>query len=736
MYRPLRSVVFAALASAAVPATLPTAFAADRACLPPADPEMERLRAEADDPDLRQQVEISADDADLLRDGVSRLSGNVRIRSRGRMISADAAEYDTASERLSADGAVTYMDGNLLIRSERAGFDGATSRVDFEQAQFRLPARPARGGAERLQIRADRTVQLQDVFYTSCPEGNEDWRLLANNIDLDAESGFGTARNVRVEFFNIPILYTPWITFPITDERKTGFLFPSVGRSNRTGEDISIPYYLNLAPNYDAMFTPRIMTRRGVQLESEFRYLTRSSSGDVEFDFLPSDRVADRNRRYTRLRNTSALGQRLRLTLDGEDVSDSEYFEDLGGGVGNTSRTHLDRRLDLEYATDSIFVLGRFQGYQTLDEAIEDLDRPYRRLPQLLFEGRWHDIAGGLDTRLDAEIVNFDRESGVTGWRFDATPTVSRRFGHQGLYATPAVGIRHTRYELSDTAAGADSAPTRTVPEASLDLGAIFERQLGNGYGVQTLEPRVRAAWIPFRDQDELPIFDTILPDFDLVQLYRNNRFLGADRVTDTRQVSAGVTTRVLDESSGIERLRLTLGQTRYLADQRVTLPGEAPLSSGSAEYIGELGLRLGERWRANVGYQWNSELSATTRAEAGIQFRPDDNRVLNLAYRFRRGLLEQSDVSFSWPLAERWNLVGRYNYSWRDETTLDRFAGLEYEACCFALRLVLRRYVSRRTGESDTAINLQIELKGLASVGDPADDFLERGILGYGDLR
>ncbi len=736
MYRPLRSVVFAALASAAVPATLPTAFAADRACLPPADSEMERLRAEAEDPDLRQQVEISADDADLLRDGVSRLSGNVRIRSRGRMISADAAEYDTASERLSADGAVTYMDGNLLIRSERAGFDGVANRVDFEQAQFRLPSRPARGGAERLQIRADRTVRLQNVLYTSCPEGNEDWRLLANNIELDADSGFGTARNVRVEFFNVPILYTPWITFPITDARKTGFLFPSVGRSNRTGEDISIPYYLNLAPNYDAMFTPRIMTRRGVQLESEFRYLTRSSRGDVDLDFLPSDRVADRDRRYTRLRNTSALGQRLRLTLDGEDVSDSEYFEDLGGGVGNTSRTHLDRRLDLEYATESIFVLGRFQGYQTLDEAIADLDRPYRRLPQLLLEGRWHELPGGLNTGLDAEIVNFDRDSGVTGWRLDATPTVSRRFGHQGLYATPAVGIRHTRYDLSDTAPGADSTPTRTVPEASLDLGAIFERQLGNGYGLQTLEPRVRAAWIPFRDQDDLPIFDTILPDFDLVQLYRSNRFLGADRVADTRQVSAGVTTRVLDESSGIERLRLTLGQTRYLGDQRVTLPGEAPLSSGSAEYIGELGLRLGERWRANVGYQWDSELSATTRAEAGIQFRPDDNRVLNLAYRFRRGLVEQSDVSFSWPLAERWNLVGRYNYSWRDQTTLDRFAGLEYEACCFALRVVFRRYVSRRTGESDTAINLQIELKGLASVGDPADDFLERGILGYGDLR
>jgi len=720
---------------AAAMTTQAQAQAAGPMCLPPVDPEMDRLLAEqlADEGGLS----ISADDADISREGVSTLTGDVQIRGRGRLLRSESAEFEAATQRLRVTGGVEYRDGNLIVRSEDAGFDGAEERVDFRDASFSLPRRPARGGAANMEVRGDRSVRLRDVLYTTCPEGNEDWTLRAGEIRLDADSGFGTGRNVRVDFMGVPILYTPWISFPITDARKSGFLFPQLRRSDRTGEDISVPYYLNLSPNYDMTLTGRAMTRRGVMLGSEFRYLTRGSEGVAELDFLPGDRVSRSDRRYSSLFHRSWFGDRWRATFDGKDVSDSNYFEDLGGGVTATSQTHLDRRLEIEYAGRDLRFLARMQAYQTIDDEILEAERPYRRVPQLMLEGLWPDRWLGLDLGVTGELVNFDRSVGTTGWRMDLQPEISRRFGPPGLYLRPSVALQHTRYALDDVAPGQSSSPVRTLPISSIDLGALFERDAGgNGRWLQTLEPRMQYVHVPFRDQSQLPIFDTILPDFNLVQLFRTNRYLGIDRVGDTDQVNVGVTTRVVDENTGRERLRLTLGQTRYLSDQAIALPDTSPPLANSAEYVGELGLVLADRWRLDLGHQWSSELSATRQSEARLQYRPDEARVVNLSYRFRRGALEQGDVSFSWPASERWNLVGRYNYSLRESTTLDRFAGVEYRACCFALRLVVRRYISRRTGESDTAIALQVELNGLASVGDSAEDFLERGIVGYGRER
>ncbi|TVQ49346.1 MAG: LPS-assembly protein LptD [Gammaproteobacteria bacterium] len=699
-------------------------------CMPPVDPEMERLLEEARGDD--QDVLISADDADLVREGISRLTGDVQIRGAGRLLRAESAEFDSDTLELRVTGGVEYRDGNLIVRSEDADFDGTAQRIEFSASTFSLPRRPARGGAGSLEVRGDRTVRLRDVLYTSCPEGNEDWRLRAGDIRLDADSGFGTGRNVRVDFLGVPILYTPWITFPITDDRKSGFLFPQLRRSNRTGADVSVPYYFNLAPNYDLTLEPRLMSRRGLLLGSEFRYLTRSSEGQAGIEFLPSDQVSGDDRRYTNLFHRTGFGERIRLTVDGSEVSDGAYFEDLGGGVVSTSQTHLDRRLDVEYLGRDLRALARFQGYQTIDEQILDEERPYRRLPQFLVEGHWPERWLGTDLRLTGELVNFDRRVGVTGWRMDMQPEISRRFGPPGLYLRPAVALQHTRYRLDNLPEDAPRDPSRTLPIGTLDLGALFEREVRDGRLLQTLEPRLQYVHIPFRDQDRLPVFDTIEPDFGLVQLFRSNRYLGVDRVGDTDQVNLGLTTRVLDETSGRERLRLTLGQTRYLADAEVGLPGAPPPGRNSSEYVGELGLVLAERWRLDLGQQWNSDLSATTRSEARLQYRRDDQRLINLAYRFRRGALEQGDVSFMWPASERWNFIGRYNYSLRERASLDRFAGVEYRSCCFSVSLVARRYISRRTGGSDTAIALQIELRGLASVGDSTRDFIERGIIGY----
>jgi LPS-assembly protein len=279
---------------------------------------------------------------------------------------------------------------------------------------------------------------------------------------------------------------------------------------------------------------------------------------------------------------------------------------------------------------------------------------------------------------------------------------------------------------------GQDEKPNRTVPTASLDAGLYLERQMkSNKQRVQTLEPRLLYVHVPHREQSGLPVFDTIVPDLNLVQLYRKNRFLGVDRIADTDQLSVGITSRIIDWNTGRELMSATIGQALNLSEQRVTLPGEPTDLSDSSDYIAELRFFVYDNFNFNLGHQWSRD-GGTTQSEARLQYRPNSNKILNLAYRFRRQLLEQGDISWSWPILQSWNFVGRYNFSFRDKEVLEEFYGLEYESCCWGLRLVARRYISTRDGTRDTSIGLQLVLKGMSSVGTKADRLLERGILGY----
>jgi LPS-assembly protein len=305
------------------------------------------------------------------------------------------------------------------------------------------------------------------------------------------------------------------------------------------------------------------------------------------------------------------------------------------------------------------------------------------------------------------------------------------------MFLTPAVAVRQTNYWIDNPAPGEDDVLRRALPIGSLDMGMTFERsaQGDRRDWVQTLEPRVLYVRVPFEDQSALPVFDTIVPDFNLVQLFRKYQFVGPDRVADTDQLSFGVTTRLVEALNGRERLTATLGQTRYLDPQQVTLPGTSPTDTEASDYIAEVGVGLRDAWALDVGYQWNSETSTTARTETRIEYRPQDDRLFGIGYRYRRDSLEQGDVSVVWPLAQRWRLIGSYSYSFLDKERLEDFIGWEYEACCWRLRMVNRNYVSRRTGETDNSISLQLELKGLSQRVTSPDELLDRGILGYRNI-
>lgn len=661
------------------------------------------------------------------------MSGGVLLRRDDKLVAAESARYDPVSKALHLEGGVRYEDPGTQILSRSAEFGYVSGRIRFEGAEFSLGSSNSRGAADVIEINQDGKLTFEGVEYTTCPPGSEDWLMQGRSIELDTRKGVGTARGMKLKFKGIPILYAPYLSFPIGDARKSGVLTPEIGSSGRSGNELRVPWYWNIAPNYDATITPRLLTSRGLQIATEFRYLTERSEGLVVVDYLPDDDIIDAARHQIRFEHRTWFGNGWRNQISLRDVSDSQYYEDLGGSLSISSITHLNRSLRFDYYSDNFSVMGQLQDYQTIDDAILDFDEPYRRIPQILVNGRWT-TPFGLRFGINGEIVNFDRDVGVTGWRINASPKLDLPVSKPGWFINPAIAFDYTRYDLKDRLPGEPTDPTRSVPIASLDTGLILERTMNNSNRIQTIEPRLLYVHIPQRDQDGLPVFDTIAPDINLVQLYRKNRYLGIDRIGDTDHISAGITTRILDTSTGRELLSATIGQTRYFSDRTVALPGAPMTSTETSDYIAQLRFLLFKNVDFDFGHQWGSD---TTKSEARIQYRPATNKVLNLAYRFRRNSLEQGDLSWSWPLSTRWNFVGRYNYSIRDEEVLEQFFGLEYESCCWGLRLVSRRYISKRDGTRDSSFGLQLVLKGMMSVGTAADRLLERGILGYSaDLR
>jgi LPS-assembly protein len=689
-----------------------------------------------------QTIEFSAGEfeAQLGETPSATMGGGVLLRRGDNLAGADNADFDAENRAIFLRGHVRYEDPATQIISDSAEFAYDSGRIQFSRATFSLGANNARGSAGNLLINQQGQLQLDDVTYTTCPPDSKDWELEAGDIDLDTRTGVGTARDIKLRFKNIPILYAPYISFPISNARKSGILAPEIGSSGRSGNELRVPYYWNIAPNYDATISPRVLTDRGLQLQTEFRYLTETNNGVLTAAYLPDDDLVDIERHLLNLDHRSLFQNGWRNLIDITDVSDNQYFEDLGGSLSVSSVTHLNRSVSFDWHSANLSFFGQVQDFQTLDDAIVPNDEPYQRVPQLLFLGNWPDQFLGLNAKLDGEIVNFERDVGVTGWRFNVAPSLELPFNRPGWFIKPGVRMDYTRYELSNTLPGDATDPSRSMPIASLDTGLILERSMSGANGsrrIQTIEPRLLYVHIPFRDQDNLPVFDTIMPDLNLVQLFRENRFLGVDRIGETDQVSVGVTSRILDVSSGRELVTATVGQTQYLSDRRVTLPGGTPSDFESSDYIAEVRFLLYDNLNFDFGHQWGSRGSTTKKSEARLQYRPADNKILNLAYRFRRDSLEQGDVSWAWPMAKQWNFVGRYNYSFRDKEVLEQFFGLEYESCCWGLRLVSRRHISTRDGTRDSSFGLQLVLKGMSSIGTAADKLLERGILGYSaDLR
>jgi len=682
-----------------------------------------------------RSIDFEADSLEATRDGEMLLKGDVVIRQGERRLETRDAIYDSRTQSFRVDQGVEYADPALRVSGAGARVESQGAAV-FESAQFELPGQSARGSAQRIRASTEGELQLDDVRYTTCPVGNEDWILRAADIDIDQNAGVGVGRGVRLDFKGVPIFYTPFISFPVGDERKSGFLFPSVGTSSRNGYSLSAPWYWNIAPNYDATFTPTWYSKRGPRLDSEFRFLNALGQGFFHANILPHDQRTGEQRSQLVFTDRSDFTRHLRLDINAANVSDSQWFEDFGLGPEGTSISYLDRSAKLTWLSDRWLAILQAQNFQTIDDAgIDPLDRPHTLLPQLALHGSYPDQAFGLTLDIDMELANFRHnvENVDSGWRIDMAPRLRMPLRGSGVYLEPAASWRYTAYRIDDVESPRDDSPHRSAPLFSLDGGLVFERLSGSRQQrLHTIEPRFMYLYVPYRNQDALPVFDTDVADLNLVQLFRTNRYVSADRLSDANQLSVGFTSRLLDSATGQQFLSATIGQAYYFSRPRVALPGEVLDDPASSDIVAQLDLRAYQDWNINMGVQWDPGQTRSEKGDLRVQYQPARDRVANLGYRFRRGHIEQVDGSFGWPVAKDWNAYARMVYSLEDETMLDQFAGLEYRSCCWRLRLVARRYVSDRTGNRDTSILLQLELNGLSNVGVGADAFLERSIRGY----
>jgi LPS-assembly protein len=692
--------------------------------------EPELMAPQSPGPGEELPIFLEADRIEGVQDQRIDAVGNVVVRRRGLRLSADRLEYSIPENAVTVTGNVRFRRLGDVVTGDRATYDlddeaGTVDNPGYSFSQF-----GARGRANRLTVRDRERYRAERATYTNCDVGDDDWFLRVDRLDLDRLKDTGVARNATVYFKGVPILYTPWINFPLSSRRKTGFLPPSIGTTDKSGFEFTLPFYWNIAPNLDYTIAPRVLSRRGVLINNEFRYLKPDFAGDLRAEFLPDDREQGDSRWAYVFQHAHRFTPRLSGAVNLQGVSDDTYFVDLSDKIAATSQTNLPREGSLTYNGDWWSVFGRVQSFQTLQQdPLAPVTEPYARLPQIALNAAKQNV-GGFDLSMYGEVVSFDHPDLVSAVRQVYYPSASYRVGNGFFYALPKLGLHYTSYSYDERGRDNDS---RTLPIFSLDTGMNFARRtsvFGRSY-TQTLEPRLYYVYIPFEDQEQLPLFDTAVADFNLAQIFTENRFSGFDRINDANQITAAVTTRFLDARSGAERLRATLGQRYYLKEQEVTLDPEDVRTSNRSDLLAGVTGYLTANWWMDFGLQFNVDDGNSEKLNLGARYRPQPGKALNLSYRYTRDLLEQVDLAAQWPVTRRWTGLMRWNYSLADKSLVEGLAGLEYNAGCWAARFVVHSFVTS-TQERSEAFFAQLELSGLSRLGISPLDLLSQSIVGY----
>lgn len=680
--------------------------------------------------------------AKIIDEQTASFEGDVEIISDRAVISAETATIEDNGRSVFAEGDVTYQNEQLRVESESVNLDSDTQKLNLVATQYQLNGFVGHGAADQISVDANSGVSLQDVTFTTCPLGGEDWQIRASEISIEKGSILGEAKNTRFYIRDIPVFYLPYFAFPVSTERQTGLLFPNLTSSSATGIDYEQPFYWNIAPNYDMTISPRLMTDRGLQLKTEFRYLLDTGYGDINIEYLPGDDEipgSDNDRYFYRVFHQGQFAENWQLNIDFNGLSDDNYIVDLGSDFYNRADTHLYRTLGVSYYTQNLDFTAQLRDF----EVIGDHPNTYRALPETKLEYR-ADLTDHLDLRVNSELAYFDNSltEQPKALRFHVAPTLSIPYQRQWGELLAEASVLNTYYKQEDIEnTDLEENVTRTLGQFRLYGNVIFERQQkwNDENSTITLEPQFQYLYTSFEDQSMIGLYDSTLLLNDVDGLFRGQEFTGLDRISDNNQVTLGVTSRLLDEANR-EHLVVSLGQIFYLSDNKVAA---AEKQQDSSAIAAELDWRISQRWLIHTDIQVASESDKVDRSSLSLEYRRDENSLIQLSHRYVRNLsgeqIDQIGLSASWPISDSWHWVGRWYRDLNLNRSIESYFGLQYESCCWALRFVAQRHLSNRfddvgaqsINEFDSGIALQFIFKGIGSNKRNRDMLLD-GMFGY----
>jgi LPS-assembly protein len=707
-------------------------------------------------------IQARADSVVYREQGDSVLTGNVRLAERERRVHTELAILGGQADRVSIPDGATFFEPGIVIEAVRGEMNLTDDRAVMEGTEFVLFEPEIRGRADRIERIGNKLV-FEGASLTRCQPDREVWVFRAKSLEMNKDAVFATAHKAKVEVFGIPVVAVPRFRFPSREARVSGFLFPTIGYGSDDGVDIGAPYYANLAPNYDATLTPRIMTERGVEAAVELRHKSRWTESRINASILPSDNQY--NGRWTRedffrngitqtfdsadrwmlgVNHEGRLG-RLRTHIDYAAVSDMDYFSDLGTDIEFTSRYALERRAELGYLGNNLTAWLRLHRFQLLETRAQ----PYERKPE--FEVSYSRRLGPLGLSLDATWARFDLDhrtdqldARIRGDRFHLEPEIRFPMTRAWGFLNFTGRMRHTRYDLRGVRPESETRKDRTLGMATADAGLMFDRRTrfrGNDV-MQTIEPRLFYLYQEYENQDDLPRFDSGPLAFRYTQLFRSNRYAGLDRIVDANQLAVGITSRVMGNRDGREYARFNIGSIVHFSDRRTTLWGEPSTyeSAATSEIVGSSRIQISSRASASAHAVWDPSEDAVGEAGFSFDFHRNSRQVYHLSYRrYVPQDIEQTDLGVYWRLSRHWSVFGRWNRDWRYGRNVDSFAGLEYANCCVQIRAMWRNYVVVRdnrpfdNAQLEQGVLLQMVFKGLAGFGGRLESLLSNGIRGYG---
>jgi len=702
------------------------------------------------------------------------VDGNAELRRGGSAIRSDRLEYDQSTDVVKARGNVRVnSSGNLFngpeLELKLDTFEGFFTRPDYKFLQ-----NGGHGAAERVDFLDDKRLTAHNATFTTCERGEGPswmpaWIVKASTIKFDKEADVGEASGGVLRFMDVPILAAPTFSFPLSDKRKSGLLPPTIGLDSVSGTTVSTPYYFDIAPNRDATFSPTLMSKRGVDLAGEFRYLESAYRGELRASLMPNDSLRNRNRWSYNYVHGGGLDTRIPmiggvgLSLNLNRVSDNNYWRDFPRAGNSLTQRLLANDASVTWGRGYFTTSLRTLSYQTLQDVTSTIIPPYDRMPQVVatYARVNVPVAGlsGLDYSVTTDYTRFESDRTLTKQpnanRAFALAQVSRPWIQPGGYITPKLMLNTTTYQFDGAIVNGAQSASRTVPTFSLDSGLVFERDASyfNRAYTQTLEPRAFYVRTPYREQSHLPNYDSGANDFNFATVFTENAFVGNDRISDANLLTLGVTSRLLDPKTGAEAMRLGIAQRLRFKDQRVTLPGGLPVTDRFSDLMLGASVNLTPAWAVDTTIQYNPKTNISERSTIGGRYNPGNYRVINAAYRRQRNVSEQYDIGWQWPIndlwgdkgkdlgagrgqgAGRWYSVGRLNYSVPDKKFVDMVLGVEYDGCCWIGRVVLERS-QQSTSANSTRLLFQLEFVGFSRIGSNPLKTLKANIPRYQYLR